>query len=87
MLSIEEITNKLVSKPGFLRKFLIGGVLTFIPLINILVLGYLYQFVAQVRFRKRLDLPEWERWDLLLVSGLRASVIVILFFLLIIVNS
>lgn len=80
MRDIEQVCRKIFSDPQFVTKFLIGGLLSFIPIVNILVLGYLYRYGQQVRDRDDLILPEWGDWQRLIIDGLRFLVILALFF-------
>ena len=80
MRDIEQVCRKIFSDPQFVAKFLVGGLLSFIPVVNILVLGYLYRYAKQVRDRDDLVLPEWRDWQRLIIDGLRFLVILSLFF-------
>ena len=80
MRDIEQVCRKIFSDPQIVTKFLIGGLLSFIPIVNILVLGYLYRYGQQVRDRDDLILPEWGDWQRLIIDGLRFLVILVLFF-------
>lgn len=80
MRDIEQVCRKIFSDPQFVTKFLIGSLLSFIPIVNILVLGYLYRYGQQVRERDDLVLPEWGDWQRLIIDGLRFLVILALFF-------
>ena len=45
MRDIEQVCRKIFSDPQFVAKFLVGGLLSFIPIVIILVPGYLYLLV------------------------------------------
>lgn len=79
MPTFEEIINKILVKPGFWQKCLIGGILSFVPILNFFAFGYIYRFLQQLKARGNCELPRWERWDVLFVDGLRFFIIGVLF--------
>ena len=70
----EELCLRLIRQPGVVRKLLIGGLLSFVPFVNLLAFGYLHGLTVQVRRTGRFDLPEWTEWDQLFRDGLRFAV-------------
>ncbi|MGQ9503240.1 MAG: DUF4013 domain-containing protein [Anaerolineae bacterium] len=54
----------------WLKKILIGGVITLIPIVNFAALGYVVQVVRNVRDGQDLPLPEWDQFGEYFVSGL-----------------
>ena len=78
-LIFEEIANELVFQPRFWVKWLIGGALSFIPIVNILAFGYLYRFSVQSRRTGKMALPEWGDWSRLFADGVKFTVIWIVY--------
>lgn len=66
--------------PGWLPKLLIGTLLTIVPIVNLLVLGY---GIACIRggIRGTAYLPDWRAWQYHLQNGLTALVITAAYFL------
>lgn len=60
--------------PDWVRKLLLGCVVTLIPVVNILTLGY---FIAclEMGLRGRQILPEWREWSELAYDGLQGLII------------
>jgi Protein of unknown function (DUF4013) len=54
----------------WVKKILIGGVLSLIPIVNFVTLGYLVQVVRNVRDGQALPLPEWDQFGEYFMSGL-----------------
>ncbi|PWH20913.1 MAG: hypothetical protein DDG58_00470, partial [Ardenticatenia bacterium] len=54
----------------WLKKILIGGVISLIPIVNFAALGYVVQLVRNVRDGQDLPLPEWDQFGEYFVSGL-----------------
>jgi hypothetical protein len=54
----------------WLKKILIGGVISLIPIVNFAALGYTVQVVRNVRDGQDLPLPEWDAFGEYFVSGL-----------------
>lgn len=54
----------------WLKKILIGGVITLIPIVNFAALGYMVQVVRNVRDGQELPLPEWDQFGEYFVGGL-----------------
>lgn len=71
----EEVFAHLIRQPNLGRKLLIGGVLSFIPIVNLFAFGYLYRFVTQLRRTGQLRLPEWTDWAGLFSDGLKFGVV------------
>ena len=75
----EEVFNRLINLPGFWVKFLIGGLLSFLPIVNIFAFGYLYRLSRTVR---KSGQPAWNDWSGLFLDGLRFAVVWLVFWLL-----
>lgn len=69
--SFEEVVRRLVRQSDFIRKSVIGGLLAFIPIINLFVFGFLYRFAKRLLRDGSIELPEWEDWGGLFRDGLR----------------
>ncbi len=78
----EEVFNRLINLPGFWVKFLIGGLLSFLPIVNIFAFGYLYRLSLTVRKSGQPALPAWNDWSGLFLDGLRFAVVWLVFWLL-----
>ena len=74
-LTFEEVSKRLVCQPKFWLKWLIGGCLSFIPIVNIFAFGYLYRFSMQLRKTGKISLPEWDDWSGLFKDGLKFGLI------------
>ncbi len=79
MERIEQICQRIFSSKNFFNKFLVGGVLSFIPILNIFSLGYLYRYSLQVRQKGDFTLPKWKNWPGLFIDGLKFLLLAILF--------
>jgi len=81
----EEVFRSMLKLPGLWQKLLIGGLLSFIPVVNLFAFGYLYRVSRAVRGAGRPVLPTWqlrEDWRGLFSDGLRFAVIWLAFWLL-----
>ena len=81
MPSLEAVCTRLFGRPGWIPKVLLGGGLSFIPGLNLFVLGYLFIYGRQLRRSGRVDLPDWSEmnWPELFVCGLRLFGLLILY--------
>ena len=79
MPSFEQVCAKFFPDAGFPKKLLIGGLLSFIPILNFLALGYLYRYSLQVREKGLITLPEWEDWQGLFLDGVIFFIIILIF--------
>ena len=71
----EEVFNHLIKLPGFWVQLLIGGLLSFVPIVNIIAFGYLYRMSRAVRKSGHPVLPAWVDWSGLFMDGLRFGVV------------
>ncbi|MDP4609961.1 MAG: DUF4013 domain-containing protein [Opitutales bacterium] len=78
----EEVFMRLIRQPGFGLKLLIGGLLSFVPVLNLFAFGYLYRFSKQTRATGRVILQEWGDWKGLFFDGLRFAVVWLAYWLL-----
>jgi hypothetical protein len=70
----EQVFAQLIHQPHLGRKLLIGGGLSFVPIVNLFAFGYLYRFAAQLRRTGQLQFPEWEDWSGLFSDGVKFAV-------------
>ena len=78
----EEVFNRLIRLPEFGVKFLIGGLLSFVPIVNIFAFGYLYRLSRAVRKSRQPTFPACNDWSGLFLDGLRFAVVWLVFWLL-----
>lgn len=71
----EEVFMRLIKLPGFWLKLLIGGLLSFIPIVNLFAFGYLYRVSVSVRKSGQPVLPEWNDWAGLFTDGIKFAVV------------
>lgn len=79
MPTVEQVSKQVFSDNNWLKKCAIGGVVSLIPIVNILALGYLYQIFMQGRTEKTIALPEWDDLRALFLDGLRFLVVGLIF--------
>jgi len=81
MPSFEAVCTRLLSRPGWIPKVLLGGGLSFIPGLNLFALGYLLIYGRRLRRSQSLDLPEWSEmnWPELFIGGLRVFALLVVF--------
>lgn len=70
MITTHKIIEKIQQDPQWLQKILIGGLLMFVPIVNLFALGYLYRYASSILNTGRLKLPQWEEWGKLFIEGL-----------------
>jgi len=75
MIAGNERLREFVQSPGLGVKVLIGGLLSFLPIINLFAWGYLYRYAAQLRTQDNGTLPEWKDAAGLFIDGLKFFVI------------
>lgn len=61
---------------------LVGGLLSFVPVVNFLVFGYLLRLSREVTRSGRIVLPEWDDWGGLFIDGLKFAVVWLAYWLL-----
>lgn len=71
----DEVFLRTLSLPGFWVKVLVGGLLSFIPVINFFAFGYLLRLSHGVWKSGRVGLPEWGDWTVLFMDGLKFAVV------------
>ena len=55
----------------WISKFLIGVVVSLIPIVNLAALGYIVELVKNVRDGLKTPLPEWDEFGAFFFSGLK----------------
>lgn len=79
MITIYKVVEKIQQDREWIQKILIGGLLMFIPIVNIFALGYLYRYAKKIVLTGRVDLPAWNDWGKLFIDGLIFLAITILY--------
>ena len=59
MDNIEKVTWRIWESEGLGKALLVGGLLFYIPVINLLLLGYFGCWLRKLALNKGMDLPEW----------------------------
>ena len=77
----EEVLQRLVRQPDFWMKMLIGGLFSFIPVVNFLAFGFLYRLGVQVQNQRSMKLPEWADWKGLFNDGTRLFIVWLFYWL------
>lgn len=70
-----QLCRRLFAADRFVLKAVIGGLLSFIPVVNFLAFGWLLRFAAGVQRTGSTVLPEWSDWRGLFLDGLRAFLV------------
>ena len=82
MVSFDEVCKRIFADPRWLPNVLIGGVLSFVPILNVFALGYQYRYFEQVHRGGGFVWPDWHDWEGLFLDGLRLLAILALYGLL-----
>ena len=79
MPSLEAVCGRLFGQPGWIPKALWGGLLSFVPVLNVLALGYLIEYAQRLRRLGDSELPEWrdQNFQALFIEGIRAFVVLL----------
>lgn len=75
----EEVFVSLLRQPAVGFKLLLGGLLSFVPVVNLFAFGYLYRFTLGIRRSGQIVLPEWGDYPGLFADGLRFGVVWLLY--------
>jgi len=77
MPSLEAVCGRLFGRPGWIPKALWGGLLSFVPILNLLALGYLIEYTQRLRRLGEWELPEWrdQNFPVLFGEGIRAFLV------------
>ncbi|MCC5834083.1 MAG: DUF4013 domain-containing protein [Opitutales bacterium] len=81
MPGFERIAAEIWKQPGFRRNWLIGGLIASVPVLNLLLFGYLYQYVQRIGEGKGPALQAWRFNRALLeatLTGVAAALIYLL---------
>ena len=80
MPTLDKTIDNVLEENNHLQKLLIGGILMFIPIVNIFALGYIFRAgTNMLRNSGKFSLPEWNNWPALFIDGLKLVVISILY--------
>lgn len=71
MENMEKITWRIWELEGLGRALLIGGLLFYVPLLNLVLLAYYGQWIQRLALRRGLALPEWQDGRQLLADFIR----------------
>lgn len=63
-------------------KMLVGGLLSFVPGLNLFAFGFLYRLSRSVQSRGSVALPEWSDWRGLFIDGVKFAVVWLAYWLL-----
>jgi hypothetical protein len=77
MENMQKLTWEIWRKPDIGKTLLIGGLLAYVPVLNLLLMGYYGRWVRQLVLNKGMDLPEWKDGRLLLKELIRVLVPII----------
>ena len=79
MPSLEAVCGRLFGRPAWIPKALWGGLLSFVPILALLALGYLLEYAQRLRRLGEWELPEWrdQNFPNLLAEGVRAFIILL----------
>ncbi len=78
----EEVCFRVLQQPGFWLKMLVGGLLSFVPGVNIFAFGFLFRLSRSLQKRGSGALPEWRDWRGLFSDGLKFAVVWLAYWLL-----
>lgn len=73
MVSLESLARSILQDRHIALKWVVGGILLSIPVVNLLVLGYWLLYARRLLEGEGPQLPEAPRWDHLVVEGLRMA--------------
>ncbi len=71
MENMEKITWRIWQSEGFNKALLIGGLVFYVPIINLVLLGYYGCWVRQLVRNEGIDLPEWRNGKAILEEAIR----------------
>lgn len=78
MPSLDQFCRHFFQRQGIGRTLLLGSLLTFIPLVNLLAFGYLWRASGRVR-RNQSDLADWGDAAALLLGGVKFFILFVLY--------
>lgn len=78
----EEVCFRVLQQPGFWLKVLVGGLLSFVPGVNIFAFGFLLRLSRSLQHRGTGMLPDWTDWRGLFADGLKFAVVWLAYWLL-----
>ena len=78
----EEVCSRVLRQPRFWMKMFVGGLLSFLPGLNLFAFGYLYRISHLAQTRGLVALPEWSDWRGLFFDGIKFAVVWLIYWLL-----
>ncbi len=79
MVSFDDVCKRIFADPRWVPNLLIGGVLSFVPVLNVFALGYQYRYFEQIHRGGGFAWPDWNDWEGLFFDGLRLLAIMALY--------
>ena len=77
MPSFENVCENVFKEKDFLKKFLIGGLLSMIPFLSVV---YFVEVSKEFHQKKRVILPDWENYLQMLKSGYQGIILLLVYF-------
>lgn len=74
MVNIERALRFPVAEQGSFVKIIVGAILSVIPIINFISLGYIYQLMSNI-INERQEMPEWGNFGEKFVRGFMVLII------------
>lgn len=71
MTSLRSVIEKVFENTNNLVKLLVGGLLSFVPIVNFFAFGYLYRLGRETAQTGSVSLPVWDDWGRLFLDGLK----------------
>ncbi len=78
----EEVFARVIRQSGFWVKMLIGGLLSFVPVLNLFAFGYLFRLSVSVQKKGSINMPHWSEWRELFIDGVKFAVVWLAYWLL-----
>lgn len=88
-MEIEKAIKSPLEDQDWIKKILIGGIISLIPIVNFIATGYIAQALKRT-MQGEPDLPEWGKWVEDFIRGLKVAIIGLIYLLipiLIIISS
>ncbi|VUT27897.1 MAG: hypothetical protein SYNGOMJ08_00452 [Candidatus Syntrophoarchaeum sp. GoM_oil] len=79
-MDIESAIKFPINDENWIKKIVIGGILSLIPIVNLLVSGF-YLKTMEKAINRSAGMPEWEGWCELFVKGLIGAIIAFIYLL------
>ena len=66
---------------SWIKKILIGGIVSLVPIVNFAAMGYVVEVIRNVRDGRPTPLPEWDQFGQMWMSGLWLAIIGLVYFI------